>query len=122
MWNDEMQSLNILSDFNKLSLKAVKNFDEIDHLYDKISEELEQYALMDCATLTNHENNFVRLEIARERLISFVIECDIDGLPDVQNLLNFWYKTAILEKSDQDILITDNLVIAAHKYISTTTV
>jgi len=94
-----MQSLNILSDFDKLSLQTHKRFEEINTLYDRLTVELEHYAKLGVEINETQEEICERLEFARDELVSFALDLDIHGISDVKDLLNFWYKLAVLERA-----------------------
>jgi hypothetical protein len=113
-----MQVLDVLLEFEKLSSLEDKRFEEINTLYDKLTVELENYAKLGVEINEIQEEIYERLEAARDELISFALNLDISSLSDVRNLLNFWYKLAILEKAKQDILIPDQLVIPVRSYFN----
>jgi len=113
-----MRSLKILSDFNQLSYREEKNFHDIDSLYDEVSIELERLATFEDEMKSLGDDQYIQLQIARERLISLALDLDIHGLADIKNLLRFWHKIAVLETAKQDLLMTDHLIIAIHDYFS----
>jgi len=46
------------------------------------------------------------------------MDLNIHGISDVKDLLNFWYKLAVLEKAEQDILMPDQLILPVHSYFN----
>lgn len=113
-----MHSLNILSDFDKLSTKANKRFEDINTLYDRLTVELEHYAKLGVEINETQEEICERLEFARDELVSFALDMNIDGISDVKDLLNFWYKLAVVEKAERDILMSDQLILPVHSYFN----
>ena len=113
-----MESLNILSDFDKLSSQTNKRYEEINKLYDRLTVELEHYAKLGVEINETQEEICERLELAREALVSFAMDLNIDGISDVKDLLNFWYKLAVLEKAEHDIVMADQLIIPVHSYFN----
>lgn len=113
-----MESLNILSDFDKLSSQAKKPYEEINKLYDRLTVELEHYAKLGVEINETQEEICERLEFAKDELVSFALDLNIHGASDVKDLLNFWYKLAILEKAEQDILMSDQLILPVHSYFN----
>jgi len=113
-----MQSLNILSDFDKFTLQTNKRFEDINSLYDRLTVELEQYAKLGVEINETQEEICERLELARDELVSYALNLNIDGISDVKDLLNFWYKLAVVEKAERDILMADQLIIPVHSYFN----
>lgn len=113
-----MQSLNILSDFDKFTLQRNKRFEDINSLYDRLTVELEHYAKLGVEINETQEEICERLEFARDELVSYALDLNIDGISDVKDLLNFWYKLAVLEKAEQDIVMADQLIIPVHSYFN----
>jgi len=113
-----MESLNILSDFDKLSSQTNKRYEEINKLYDRLTVELEHYAKLGVEINETQEEICERLELARETLVTFAMDLNIHGISDVKDLLNFWYKLAVLEKAEQDILMPDQLILPVHSYFN----
>jgi len=43
---------------------------------------------------------------------------NIDDISHVKDLMNFWYKLAVVEKAEQDVLMSDQLIIPVHSYLN----
>jgi len=97
-----------------------KSYSEIDELYDQVSVELEHFANIKFETKEN-EIDYLRLHMAREGLIQSAQNLDINELEDIQNRLKLWYKIVVSESTEEDLHVTDQFIIAIHKYLSSTT-
>ena len=94
-----------------------RSYREIDEFYDQVSVELEHFANMKLET-KEKEIDYIRLHMAREGLIQSALKLEINELEDIRNRLRLWYKIVVSESTDDDLLVTDQFIIAIHKYLS----
>jgi len=92
---------------------------EIDELYDQVSVELEHFANMKLETKEN-EIDYLRLHMVREGLVQTAQKLEIKELEDIRNRLKLWYKIVVSESTEDDLQVTDQFIIAIHKYLSST--
>jgi len=97
-----------------------KSHREIDEYYDQVSIELEHFANMKLETKEN-EIDYLRLHMVREALVQSAQNLDITELEDIRNRLKLWYKIVVSESTEDDLDMTDQFIIAIHKYLSSTT-
>lgn len=95
-----------------------KSIQEIDKLYDKISSSLKEFAKLETASEESLAEDYRRLMDAKDRLVAFALNQNIQGLKDVKNILSFWYKITITEQTEDDLSSTDHLVIPVYKFLS----
>jgi len=96
-----------------------KSHREIDELYDQVSVELEHFANMKLETKEN-EIDYLRLHMVREGLVQTAQKLEIKELEDIRNRLKLWYKIVVSESTEDDLQVTDQFIIAIHKYLSST--
>lgn len=97
-----------------------KSHREIDAFYDQVSVELEHFANMKLETKEN-EIDYLRLHMVREGLVQTALKLEIKELEDIRNRLKLWYKIVVSESTEDDLLVTDQLIIDIHKYLSSKT-
>ena len=100
------------------SHSGIQSFRELNNLYDLISRKLECSAHADVETEQKQEQEYLRLHLAKERLVSFALSLQIEGLEDVKDKLDFWYKIAISEMCEDDLSLTDHFIVSIHEYLA----
>jgi len=112
-----IEAVDFLLDSNPRS-KSFREIDNlIDNLYDLISKKLQ--ILANAVEIEQkEERDYESLQVAKERLVSLALGLPVTGLQDVKNKLNFWYKMAVSETSEDDLSQTDHLIISIQEFLS----
>lgn len=97
-----------------------KSHREIDEYYDQVSVELEHFANVKLETKEN-EIDYLRLHMVREALLQSAQNLDVTELEDIRNRLKLWYKIVVSESTEEDLLVSDQFIIAIHKYLLSAT-
>ena len=103
---------------NALLSSSIKSFREINDIYDKISNELEDLSRLDPESEQMQKENYARLSTQQDRLVLLALNLEIKGLKDVKDKLKFWYKIAVSERAEDDLLKTDYFVMSICHYFS----
>jgi hypothetical protein len=97
-----------------------KSYNAINNFYGQVSVELKRFANMKVQTKEN-EIDYLRLHMIRETLIQSAQNLEIHQLEDIRDKLQFWYKIVVSESTEDDLDVTDQFIIAIHKYLSSST-
>jgi|GEM_PF-2610719 len=94
------------------------NLEEINQVYDLVSIQLKKCAeVEESESDTFCEDKYNSLLDIQDFLVSLASKVIINDINDAKALLDFWVKVAVSERSRNDLLPTDDMVISIHNYL-----
>jgi len=110
-----MENLAVNFDNESTPLANIGSLKEVVSIYDLASHQLKKFSRMDIDNgdqEASYQDEYNNLHDVQASLLLYASNLRLNKISEAKELLEFWHKSAILERTKEDISHTDLLVIS----------